>query len=50
MTTTEYQNFRRLLTAWNDHQDLRRLGAAPADLYASRVRLDSARADARYGA
>ncbi len=41
--TTSEQPLALLLSAWNEHQDLRFNGAPVEDLAASRIRLDQAR-------
>ena len=43
MTALQNTTFDTLLTAWNDHEELRKKGAPPAVLLASRTRLDAAR-------
>lgn len=43
MTALHNYAFDSLLTAWNDHQELRKRRATAAELIASRNRLDAAR-------
>ncbi len=42
---TDFQNltFHSLLTAWREHDELRRSGASISELSASRLKLDAAR-------
>jgi len=43
MTTSQNEQFERLLKTWNQHQTLRQQGAPVADLFASRAKLDDVR-------